>query len=323
MIRALRYAPPRCGVLVAAGMVALLGGATTARGQMELTVIQGTVVDEADGHPLADATIRLKDLQRGRETVVKTDKSGRFYRRGMQAVPYQITVEKEGYQPIQDKIDLRAGSEGRFNFKLAKASPAGAEEFVRGVAAFEKGDAAAAAAAFEAALEKAPDAPEVRVNLALAYLRLERTDEAIAQLEKAAALAPEAPQVLFQLGGAYLEARQNEKAIDAFTRGLARQPDLTNPLSYEATVTLGALYFATGQNDDAIATFEKAIAARPDAPAPKLGLGKACFSQGDVDKALQMFKDVVGSSPGSSEAAEAEAFIKELEKARKPGSVPL
>jgi tetratricopeptide (TPR) repeat protein len=306
-------------VLLLASTVALLGSATVAHGQMELAVIQGTVVDQTDGEPLKDVTVRLKDLERGTETALKTDKSGKFYRRGMRAVQYEIAVEKEGYQPIHDKLDLKAGVEGRFNFKLAKASPQGAEEFVKGVEAFNRGDAAAAATAFEQALVKAPDAPEVRINLALAYLRLKRTDAAIAQLEKAAASSPDTPRVLFQLGGAYLDARQNEKAIDAFEKGLKRQSDLTDPLAYEATVTLGAAYFATGRNDESIATFEKAIAARPDAPAPKLGLAKAAFSKGDVDLALKHFKEVAASAPGSAEATEAETFIKELEKTRKSG----
>jgi tetratricopeptide (TPR) repeat protein len=305
-------------IAFALGLGILMGIPTPAFAQMELGVIKGTVTDES-GKPLEGVSFRLKDTSRGREFVIKSDKEGRFYRRGLPAVEYELRTEKEGYQPIQDKIKLAAGVDREFDFKLAKASPAGAEEFVRGVEAFEKGDAAAAAAAFEQALQKAPDAPEVRVNLALAYLRLKRTDDAIAQLEKAAALAPDTPQVLFQLGGAYVDARQNEKAIEAFTKGLAKQPDLSNPLAYEATVTLGAVYFASGRNDDAIATFQKAVAARPDAPAPKLGLAKAAFSKGDVDLALRNFKDVVATAPGTPEATEAEVFIKELEKARKPG----
>lgn len=298
--------------------VFLVGGlavGSPATAQMELGVIQGTVKDET-GRPLEEVTFRLRDLSRGRSYTTKSDKEGRFYRRGLPAVEYEITVEKDGYQPIRDKVKLAAGVPGRYDFKLAKAAPEGAEDFVRGVAAFNAGDAAGAAAAFEAALAKAPDAPEVRVNLALAYLRLKRTDDAVAQLEQAAAAA-DAPRVLFQLGGAYVEARQHDKAIAAFERGLSKQPDPADPLAYEAVVTLGALYFASGRNDDAIATFQKALAARPQATAPKLGLGKCAFSKGNVDEALRYFREVASSAPGTPEAAEAEMFIKELEAVKK------
>jgi len=320
MVRLPKGAPRMCGPLVLLTTVALLGGATAARGQMELAVIQGTVVDEADGSPLQDVTIRMRDLERGRETVVKTDKSGRFYRRGMQAVAYEITVDKEGYRAIQDKIDLKAGVEGRFNFKLARAAPEGAEDFAKGVEAFNKGDNQAAVKAFEAAVQKAPDLPEVRVNLALAYLRLKRTQDAVAQLEKAASLASDEPRVLFQLGGAYVEMQEHDKAIAAFEKGLAKQPDLSDVLAYEATVTLGAVYFAKGDNEKSAAQFEKALAVKPGAPAPTLGLAKVHSSKGDVEKALQLFDQIIANHPGSPEAAQAAAFVKELRKGKGPGA---
>lgn len=320
MVRFAKVEPRLGGTVVFLTAVALLGGAAAARAQMELAVIQGTVVDEADGSPLQDVTIRMRDLERGRETVVKTDKNGRFYRRGMQAVAYELIVDKQGYRPIQDKIDLKAGVEGRFNFKLAKAAPEGAEEFTKGVEAFNKGDTQAAVQAFEAAVQKAPDLPEVRVNLALAYLRLKRTQDAVAQLEKAASLANDEPRVLFQLGGAYVELQEHDKAIAAFEKGLAKQPDLTNALAYEATVTLGAVYFAKGDNIKSAAQFEKALAVKPGAAAPTLGLAKVYSSKGDVDKALQLFDQIIASHPNSPEAAQAAAFVKELRKGKGQGA---
>jgi hypothetical protein len=109
----------------------LLGWTTVAAAQMELAVFQGTITDEA-GAPLEGVTIRLRDLERGRETVLKSDKNGRFYRRGMAAVEYEMVVEKDGYQPINDKVRLVTGNEPpRLDFKLAKSAPAGAGEFAR------------------------------------------------------------------------------------------------------------------------------------------------------------------------------------------------
>lgn len=302
-------------------IVALLGGARAASGQMELAAIQGTVVDEQDGRPLQEVTIRMRDLQRGSETVVKTDKGGRFYRRGMQAVEYEITVEKEGFQPIHDKIDLKAGVEGRFNFKLAKATPAGAVDFQTGVAAYNKGDFQAAATAFEAAVQKAPTLPELYVNLALAYHRLNRTADAVAQLEKAASLGPDDPKIQYQLGSAYVEMQAYAKAIAAFEKGLAKQPNLAaDPLALEATSTLGAVYFAQGDNARAEEQFQKVLTAKPGAASATLGLGKVYFSKGEVVKALQLFEQVVAAHPGTPEATQAEAFIKELRKSKGPGA---
>ena len=220
-------------VLVAIG-TALVASPAVA-GQMELAVMQGTVKDEA-GKPLEGVTLRIKDIGRGRETTVKSDKDGKFYRRGLQAVDYELVVEKEGYQPINDQIKLSAGENNRrFDFKLAKAAPEGAGDFAKGVEAYNKGDNAAAAAAFEAAMQKQADLPEIRVNLALAYFKMQRTADAVTQLEKAASLAPNNQAVQFQLGGAYVEMQSLDKAMAAFEKGLAIKSDATDPLVATST----------------------------------------------------------------------------------------
>jgi tetratricopeptide (TPR) repeat protein len=293
--------------------VALLGSAAVVSAQMELGAIQGTVKDEA-GKPLEGVVIKITDSAHGREVQVKTDKNGSFYRRGLQAVDYDFIVEKPGYNPIRDQLRVSAGLEKRYDFKLVKAAPEGAEEFAKGVAAFNSGNNAAAAAAFEESMKKAPDLPEVRVNLALAYMRLSRTPEAVAQLEKARSLAPDKPSVLFQLGEAYVEMKDYDKAIAAIEEGLKRAPTANDPVALDGMVTLGAVYFAKGDNDKAIAQFEKALTLKSDAAAPRLGLAKAQFSKGELDKALTNFKLLMTTSPGTTEALQAQAFVTELEK---------
>lgn len=307
-------------VILLGATVALVSSATLAVPQGMEGVIQGTVTDEGGGAPLADAAIQLRDTNRGRSFTTKTDKNGRFYKRGIPGSDYEVTVEKEGYKPLQENLRVAAGAEHRFNFKLAKAAPEGAKEFAKGFEAFSRGDNEAAVQAFEAAVQKAPSLPEIRVNLALAYLRLSRKADAVAQLEQAAALAPNVPRTLFQLGGAYVEMADLDKAIGAFEKGLGKQPDLNDPLAFEATVTLGAVYFAKGENEKSIAQFERALAARPGGAVPMLGLAKAYLSKADVDRALQLFQQIVSNAPGTPEAAQAEIFIKELKKAKPPGS---
>jgi tetratricopeptide (TPR) repeat protein len=300
-------------VLVFVMMATTLAVVPALAGQMELAVLQGTVKDEA-GKPIEGVTFRIKDIGRGSETTLKSDKDGKFYRRGLQAVEYQLVVEKEGYQQINDTIRLSAGENNRrFEFKLVKAAPEGAGDFAKGVEAYNQGDNAAAAAAFEVAVAKQPDLPEIRVNLALAYFKLQRTADAVAQLEKAASLAPNNQAVQFQLGGAYVEMQQLDKVMAALEKGLALKSDANDPLVWEAVTTLGAVYFAKGEPDKAIAQYEKAVAVKPGAPAPTLGLAKIYFSKQDVAKALQLFEQVAAQK-GTPEAAEAEVFIKELKK---------
>jgi len=300
-----------------ATVVATFGVATAARAQGEMGHIKGTVTDE-QGQPLEGAVMKLHNTGKGGNFSVKTDKKGLYYKRSLPSGDYEFTLEKDGYKSVNDKFKVAAGGDHKFDFKLAKGAPEGAKEFAQGFDAFNRGDNAAAAAFFEAALVKAPEMPEIHVNLAIAYLRLDRKTDAVNQLQEAVKLAPDQPRILFQLGGAYVEMKDFDKAREAFEQGLAKKPDLTkDALALEATITLGAVYFAKGDLAKSIVSFEQALAARPGAPVPMLGLGKAYLSNGDTDKALQEFQKVIAAAPGTSEAKQAEAFVAGL---KKPGS---
>ena len=56
------------------------------------------------------------------------------------------------------------------------------------------------------------------------------------------------------------------------------------------------------------------LAAAPGNAGATLGMAKVPFSKGDAAKALELFEQVVKTSPGTPEAAQAATFIKELKK---------
>jgi tetratricopeptide (TPR) repeat protein len=305
----------RAREIAAVGAVVLLCSvAAPTSAQMELGVIKGQVLDDA-GQPLEGVKIRLVNVDRGREVVLTSGKDGRFYRRALQAVEYNLTVEREGYQPITDKVKLTAGTDRNFDFKLAKAAASGSKEFQEGVAAFAAGNFTLAASRFEAAIAQAPAVAPLHVNLALAYFQLKRPADAVVSLEKAAALAPNDAAIHYQLGSAYVDTQAYDKAVTALEQGLSAKPDLTkDSLATEASATLGAVYFAQGKVAEAEARFQQVLAATPRHAAATLGMAKVYFSRNDVTKALEWFDRVVAEHPGSAEASQAAAFIKELRK---------
>lgn len=306
-------------LMTGVALVATLVRPAPAMAQMELGVIKGRVVDDA-GAPLGNVSIKLTNVERGREVTLKTGKDGRFYRRGMQAGEYAIVVELDGYQAINDKLRLVAGTDRDFDFTLARAAAAGSAEFQAGVAAFSAGDYAGAVTRFQEAIAKAPTVEGLHVNLALAYLRLQRMPEAVASLERAAELAPGDAAIQYQLGSAYVDTRNYDKAAAALLKGLGPQPKLaTDAMALEAVSTLGAVYFAQGKLAEAEAEFKRVLGAKPGAAAATLGLGKIHFSRNDVDQALKLFDQVVADHPGTPEAAQAAAFIKELRKGNHQG----
>ncbi len=294
-------------------VVLLSAGVTPAVAQMELGVIKGQVVDDA-GQPLAGVTIKLVNIDRGREVVLTTGKDGRFYRRGLQAVEYEMSVAKDGYQPVADRVKLVAGTDRNFDFKLAKAAAGGAKEFEAGVAAFNAGNFDQAATQFQAAIAQAPTVAPLHVNLALAYLGMKRTADAVTSLEKAAALAPADPSIQFQLGSVYVDQQAYDKAVAALEKGLSLKGDLADPLAADAASTLGAVHFAQGRVADADAQFQRVLAASPRHAGATLGMAKVHFSKGDAAKALELFDRVVAEHPGTPEATQAATFIKELRK---------
>lgn len=300
--------------LTLVAVVTLVLGSDPAAEQMELGVIKGRIVDDA-GAPLAGVTIRLANTERGREIALSTDKDGRFYRRGLQAGEYAVKVEHPGFQAIDDKIRLVAGTDRNFDFTLAKAAAAGSKAFQEGVAAYNAKDFQQAAAKFEAAVAGSPTVAPIYVNLALAYFQLKRSGEAIAVLEKAAALAPNDASIQFQLGSAYVDSQAYDKAVAALRAGLAGTPDLAkDAMAADATATLGAVYFAQGKVADAETEFQRVLVAQPANAAALLGMGKVHFNRNESAKALELFERVVATHPGSPEASQAETFVKALKK---------
>jgi tetratricopeptide (TPR) repeat protein len=154
-----------------------------------------------------------------------------------------MTVEKDGYQPINDAVKLRRH---RPELRLRWRKPR-REGRRSSVLAWRpsRGNFDQAVTQFQAAIAQAPAVPALHVNLALAYFRLNRQAEAVASLEQAAALGPGDAAIQYQLGSAYVDMQAYDKAVAALQRGLATKPDLAKDLlAAEATAALGAVYFA-------------------------------------------------------------------------------
>ncbi len=283
--------------------------------QLELGTFQGTVKDDS-GQPIAEATFHMKDLARGGEITFESNKKGSFYRRGIKASEYELTIEKEGYQPFRDRLTFKAGEEKRLQFLLGAATSPAEDAFQRGMEAFGKGDVAKATEQFEEAARLAPDSAEAHTNLGLLYLQLSRIDDGIKELEKAVELDPEPIKTQLQLAAAYAQGEQVENAVAGFEKVLESLSDLSDPLTFEATLSLASLYFAAGRVEESITTYEKTLEAQPDSPASLLGLDKCHFNQGDQERALELFERVVATAPESPQAKDARVFIEELKAAQ-------
>lgn len=104
--------------------------------------------------------------------------------------------------------------------------PVGAQEYVQlGMSALSTGQFGEAERRFRQALERAPNDPDVRTDLAVSLMYQERWEEASEQIEAAKESAPEMPEVYFLEGIVYRDARADTaRAREAWNRFLELVP---------------------------------------------------------------------------------------------------
>ncbi|HTP74007.1 MAG TPA: tetratricopeptide repeat protein [Burkholderiaceae bacterium] len=127
--------------------------------------------------------------------------------------------------------------------------------FVDGVARFEAGDAAAAAASFEASLALLPARASTLVNLGAARLALGQPQQALAAIEQSIALDPSQPDAWCQQGLALARLHRLHESIASFERALALDEQ-----GRPALFHLGCLLNEARQHARAQTLFERLLA---------------------------------------------------------------
>lgn len=122
-------------------------------------------------------------------------------------------------------------------------------------------------------------------NLASAYFRLERYEEAAEALHQALAEDPENADDWFDLGLVCLKQADFRQAADAFARAVH-----CNPLSYEAYYNLGVLSVRQGCSQEAYEWFLSASHVRPGEPQIYRDLGDVASSLKRYQEAADFFQ---------------------------------
>jgi protein O-GlcNAc transferase len=116
--------------------------------------------------------------------------------------------------------------------------------YQQGIRSLQKGDLAAARAAFERVVRLAPNAPEGHNSLGWVLLKTGNLDEAVAQLRTAVKLKPDFVQAHINLANALAARRDREGAIEGAIEAAtteARAAVKLAPANSEAHRTLGRL----------------------------------------------------------------------------------
>ncbi|MFM7265361.1 MAG: tetratricopeptide repeat protein, partial [Cyanobium sp.] len=166
-----------------------------------------------------------------------------------------------------------------------------------GIARQCQGDAAAAVAHHQRALELRPDHAPTWINLGNALQQLGVLGDAIACYERAVVQRPDDAALLRNLGRALLRAEAPEAALERFRQALAVQPEQA-----EAWNDLGQAHFRLGDLEEALAAFQQGLAWRKDDPDLLCNVGTALQKLGKNGAAVPYLERALAQRPGLVEA---------------------
>jgi tetratricopeptide (TPR) repeat protein len=269
--------------------------------QAQTGAARGTVVDE-QGQPVADASVRMEFLGGiTRQFETKTNKKGEFTQVGLRPGPYRVTVSREGFAPAASEVQVPLGDATRIEpFRLAPAKraegDAGAEElqrqFAEALRLQNAGKLEEAEATYKALLDKAPDVPEVHVNLGFVYAARKDWASAEASYLKALELRPGAADVVAALGAVYRETGRLQKAVDIVEKTASE-----NPADARAQFNKGTYLLAANETERAIAAFEAAITADPAMAEAYFRLGTLMVGQSRIPEAIAHLEKYLSLGP--------------------------
>ncbi len=140
---------------------------------------------------------------------------------------------------------------------------------------------AAAAAAFQAMVERYPETPNVHYAYGV-FLLIEQPDKAIEQFKRELELQPNHAPSLMQIAYEYLKEKNAEAALP-----WAKQAVEVAPNSFGTHKALGDALLDSGDIEGAIRELQTAARLAPDSPSTRLSLAKAFQRAGRPDDAAR------------------------------------
>lgn len=195
--------------------------------------LRGTVRD-GQGDPIEGVQVTLVSEAGGTHLTVETDREGRFRMLIVDPThpPYTLHLEKEGYQPVEEVVQLRANEVTSWDAVLApsQAEPApGAEDsadgspeavalYNEGAALYNEGRIAEAVAKFEEAVAIDPSLTPAYRILADLYAGQKRHEEALRTAERILELVPGDPGAALVRYDALQGLGREDEAQEALTK---------------------------------------------------------------------------------------------------------
>lgn len=271
--------------------------------------LKGTVMDK-DGKPIQGASVLLMAQEVSAKRQAKTKKDGQFAMMVADATrTYVIRIEKEGYQTIQEPVDLTIGGqlvkewtmvegEAVAGADIVEKQTPGARVYNEGAKAFNNGEIDVALAKFIEAGEQNPELAEAFQGQAMIYWSREETDLALAAAERAVAIDPTNMVGLRVRYDAYVE--KGDERAEAALQDLAAAD--RSPATARRVFNSGVTAVRANDVDTAVARFTQAVEIDPALLQGHQILGQLYNSMGEHDKAIASADRILEQAPGSPDA---------------------
>ncbi|MGE3177895.1 MAG: tetratricopeptide repeat protein [Vicinamibacterales bacterium] len=245
-------------------------------------MVKGTVRDE-QGAVVDGAKISFLHTASGRKFESRSDKKGEFIQIGLPTGAYQVTAEKERLASLPAPVSVSAKAPAAVSLIVSAAAGANTKAsqealaklkaiFEQGVAASNSGDHAGAIAKFQEGIAVMPNCGDCYNNIGFSYGQLKDYPKAEEAYKKAAEIRPKDPTPWNGLADIYTAQRKSDEAVAASTKAA------------ELAGASGGLAGA-GANADVM-----------------YNQGVTLFNAGKANEALEIFEQIVKSSPDHAEA---------------------
>jgi tetratricopeptide (TPR) repeat protein len=291
----------------------------------------GGMVKDTEGKPIKGATVKAQNPGASpSEFTATTDDKGRFSMIGLRSGTWKFIAEAPGFMPQEGNAPVRTigAPNPPLEFTLAKGAPAGPAALSKEVQAELKaaddlrnaGQFDQAITAYQGIKAKNPSLTMVNMVIAGTYrqkaakeadkaARQAAFDQAIGAYQEVLKLDTANERAKIEIGMTHMQAGN----LDAAEQALAPVADSPSA-SREVFYNLGEIKFNKGDAAGAEAMYKRAADMDASWQLPKLKLGLIAFSKGDKDTAIKIFESIVAADPNAPEAAQANAFLKELKK---------
>ncbi len=282
--------------------------------------IRGKIVDP-DGNPLEGVSVQIVLLDGGGRPInVTTNSNGEFTRAGLRVQNYRVSLELDGYEPLQAMVQVSNGGQARINETmtplpegvLTAVQAAEADNYLRiAQDAFDSGEWDVAVEAFRGFIGLQPQAGPAWFNLAAALERSGDHDGAIEAYEKAVELAPDLDEGLLAVADLHGQAQRWDEALTAFDRAMHFvETSAMNLFNY-------AVYASNaGRQEVADAFFVKATEVDPNFAPAYLQVGMTRARLEDREGAIAAFERYLELEPDGAQAVSVREILDSL---RHPG----